>query len=116
MLGLALLLAGVCIRWAAVYTLGKYFTCVVLIKDDHRLVRSGLYKHVRHPAYTGALLAHLGLGMSFSNWFSIALSFVPYSVAALYRLRVEEQALRDAFGEEYDDYSRTTKRLIPRVF
>jgi protein-S-isoprenylcysteine O-methyltransferase Ste14 len=116
LLGLTLLLVGIAIRWAAIYTLGKYFTCAVLIKDDHRLVRKGLYKHLRHPAYTGTLVAHLGLGLSFSNWFSIALSFVPYFIAALYRMQVEEQALKDAFGAEYENYSSATKRLIPKVY
>lgn len=115
-LGLGMLLAGIAMRWTAVCTLGKYFTGTVLIKDDHRLVRSGLYKHLRHPAYTGTLVAHLGLGLSFSNWFSIALSFAPYFVAALYRMHVEEHALIEAFGEEYLEYSRGTKRLIPKVY
>ncbi|HEX7956631.1 MAG TPA: isoprenylcysteine carboxylmethyltransferase family protein, partial [Pyrinomonadaceae bacterium] len=80
------------------------------------LLRAGLYRHVRHPAYTGALLAHLGLGLSFSNWWSLALSVVPYAVAAVYRIRVEERALAEAFGAEYEDYARGTKRLIPKVF
>jgi protein-S-isoprenylcysteine O-methyltransferase Ste14 len=115
-LGLSLLVSGVAIRWTAIHTLGKYFTSTVVIKDDHRLIRAGLYKHLRHPAYTGALVAHLGLGLSFSNWFSLALSFVPYLVAALYRIHVEEQALSEAFGKEYLEYSRDTKRLIPKLY
>jgi protein-S-isoprenylcysteine O-methyltransferase Ste14 len=114
--GLILLLAGIAIRWTAVYTLGKYFTGTVLIKDDHRLIQSGLYRRLRHPAYTGTLIAHLGLGLSFSNWFSIALSSAPYLVAAIYRIHVEERALREAFGEEYVKYSRGTKRLIPKIY
>jgi protein-S-isoprenylcysteine O-methyltransferase Ste14 len=115
-LGLSLLIAGVAIRWTAIYTLGQYFTSTVVIKDDHRLIRAGLYKHLRHPAYTGALVAHLGLGLSFSNWFSLALSFVPFLVAAVYRIHVEEKALSEAFGEEYLEYSRDTKRLIPKLY
>jgi len=115
-LGLPLLVAGIAIRWTAIHTLGKYFTGTVLIKDDHRLIRAGLYKHLRHPAYTGALVAHLGLGLSFSNWFSLVLSSVPYLLAAAYRIRVEEKALSDAFGEQYIEYSRETKRLIPGLF
>lgn len=114
--GLSLLVAGVAIRWTAIHTLGKYFTSTVVIRDDHRLIRGGLYKHLRHPAYTGALVAHFGLGLSFSNWFSLALSFVPYLLAAAYRIHVEEQALTAAFGEEYLDYSRNTKRLIPKLY
>jgi protein-S-isoprenylcysteine O-methyltransferase Ste14 len=115
-IGLALLLGGIAIRWTAIYTLGKYFTPKVVIQDEHQLIRAGLYQHVRHPAYAGTLLAHLGLGLSFSNWFSLTLSFVPYVVAALYRMQVEELALRETLGEEYVYYSRKTKRLIPRVY
>ena len=115
-LGLGLLLAGISIRWVAIYTLGKYFTGTVLIREDHRLIRSGLYKHLRHPAYTGALLAHLGLGLSFSNWISLSFSLVPFTVAALYRMQVEERALREAFGESYISYSRETRRLIPKLY
>lgn len=115
-LGISLLVIGVTIRWTAIYTLGKYFTGTVMIKDDHRLIQSGLYRHLRHPAYTGALVAHLGLGLSYSNWFSLTLSVVPFLAAALYRIHVEERALAEAFGEEYRAYSRHTKRLIPKLY
>lgn len=114
--GLSLLIIGILIRGNAIRVLGKYFTGTVLIKSDHRLIRSGPYKHVRHPAYTGALLAHFGLGLSFSNWFTLGFSTIPFIAVALYRMRVEEQALREAFGSEYVDYSQTSKRLIPRVY
>lgn len=114
--GLAFLFAGIIIRWTAIRTLGKYFTGTVLIRDDHRLIQSGLYRHLRHPAYTGALLAHLGVGLSFSNWISVSLSLAPFSVAALYRMHVEERALTEAFGEAYLNYSRVTKRLIPKLY
>lgn len=115
-LGLVLLFAGIIIRWSAIYTLGKYFTGTVLIQDDHRLIRSGLYKHLRHPAYAGALLAHLGLGLSFSNWISLGCSLAPFILAASYRIHVEERALREAFGEAYLSYSRGTRRLIPKLY
>jgi protein-S-isoprenylcysteine O-methyltransferase Ste14 len=114
--GLALLTFGILIRWTAIKTLGKYFTGTVLIKDDHRLVRSGLYKYLRHPAYTGALLAHFGLGLSFSNWFALGFSTIPFITVAFYRMRVEEKALQEAFGSEYVAYSQTSKRLIPGLY
>ena len=116
LLGLVLLPLGIFVRWASIYTLGKYFTGTVLIRNDHRLIQSGIYKHLRHPAYTGALLAHLGLGLSFSNWISLALSVVPFTFAAFYRMQVEERALRDEFGEAYISYSQSTKRLIPGLY
>jgi protein-S-isoprenylcysteine O-methyltransferase Ste14 len=114
--GIALLVIGIAIRWASIRELGKYFTGTIVIKDDHRLIRTGLYRFLRHPAYSGALLAHLGLGISFANWFSLALSTVPFVVAACYRMRVEDRVLYETFGEEYLDYSVTTKRLIPKVY
>jgi protein-S-isoprenylcysteine O-methyltransferase Ste14 len=115
-LGLTLLLGGIVIRWTAIYTLGKYFTGTVLIREDHCLVETGLYRYIRHPAYAGALIAHAGLGLAFMSWFSLALSSIHYLVAAFYRIRVEEKALRDAFGEHYVAYSMHTKRLIPGVY
>lgn len=115
-LGVALLVAGVGVRWSAIRALGKFFTGVVLIREDHRLLRTGLYKHLRHPSYAGSLVAHLGLGLSFTNWFSLAFGVAPFVLAASYRMRVEERALREAFGAEYDAYARETKRLVPKIF
>lgn len=114
--GVLLLVVGIGIRWAAILTLGKYFTGLIVIKTDHQLIRTGLYRHLRHPAYTGTLLAHLGLGLSFANWFSLGLSSIPFVIVALYRMHVEERALADAFGGAYLAYKKTAKRLIPRWY
>jgi protein-S-isoprenylcysteine O-methyltransferase Ste14 len=114
--GIALMLAGISVRWVAIYTLGKYFTRRVTILDDHRVVQSGLYKYLRHPSYSGFLLGNLGLGLAFSNWLSLIIIFVPTLAAALYRMHVEEKALTQAFGSEYVDYCRATHRLIPKLY
>jgi protein-S-isoprenylcysteine O-methyltransferase Ste14 len=53
LIGLLLLILGYVIRSIAVHTLGKYFTGTVVIKSDHQLIRTGLYRRLRHPAYTG---------------------------------------------------------------
>jgi len=115
-IGLSLLIIGILIRGNAIRGLGKYFTGIVQIKDDHILIRTGPYKYVRHPAYTGALLAHLGLGLSFSNWFALGFSTIPFMAVAIYRMQVEERALQEAFGSEYVAYSQTSKRLIPGIY
>jgi len=114
--GITLMITGIVIRWAAIYTLGNYFTRTVTILESHRIVRSGLYKHLRHPSYAGYLLGNLGLGMAFSNWLSIVIIFVPILAASLYRICVEEDALLENFGDEYFEYAKSTKRLIPRVY
>jgi protein-S-isoprenylcysteine O-methyltransferase Ste14 len=116
LIGLALMLCGTGLRWAAIRTLRRYFTVNVTILEDHRIVRRGLYRRLRHPSYAGLLLRYFGFGLSFSNWLSLALIFLPMLAAILYRIRVEEAALEHAFGDEYADYARATKRLIPGVY
>lgn len=114
--GIVIMFVGLAIRWTAIYTLGRYFTRTVTIKKDHRMIQRGLYRYLRHPAYTGALLAQAGLGLAFTNWLSLVLIFAPILVAALYRMHVEEEALVEAFGVEYVEYAKNTKRLIPKVY
>jgi protein-S-isoprenylcysteine O-methyltransferase len=115
-LALVLLAAGLALRVTAIYTLGRSFTANVTIRETHRLHRSGLFRFMRHPSYTGMLLIFLALGLAMHNWLSLVLVTVPPFAALLYRIHVEEAALTGAFGEQYRDYSRTTKRLIPGIF
>ena len=114
--GLALLVAGTALRWAAIRALWNYFTVNVSILEGQRVVKRGLYGVVRHPAYTGLLLRYLGFGLAFANWLSAALIFLPLLFATLYRIRVEEEALRAHFGEEYAAYAGETKRLVPGIY
>jgi protein-S-isoprenylcysteine O-methyltransferase Ste14 len=114
--GVLVLVAGTALRWAAIRALWKYFTVNVSILEGQRVIKRGLYRAVRHPSYTGLLLRYLGFGLAFANWLSAALVFLPLLVATLYRIRVEEAALREHFGEEYTAYARATKRLVPGVF
>lgn len=113
---LVLLISGVIIRFTAIRTLGRFFTSVVAIREDHLLFNTGPYKYIRHPAYTGALLSHAGLGLAFGSWVSISLSVFPFLVAALYRIQVEEAVLTQRFGEDYANYVKRTDRLIPGVY
>jgi len=113
---LALLAFGLAVRVTAIYTLGRSFTANVTIREAHQLHRSGLFRYMRHPSYTGMLLIFLSLGLWLQNWISLVLMIVPPFIALLYRIHVEEAALTGAFGEQYRDYSRTTKRLIPGIY
>lgn len=113
---LVLMLVGLSIRWTAIITLGRFFTANVVIHEEHRLVRAGLYRHIRHPSYTGLLVAAGGVGLSFGNWLSLLVLVVPVILALLYRVRVEEAALKEAFGQTYADYCKSTKRLVPGLY
>ena len=114
--GIFLMLLGLIIRWTAILSLRKYFTVDVSILEGHKIVKKGLYKYIRHPSYAGSLVSFLGLGLAFSNWLSSIVIVVPILTAFIYRIRVEEKALIQAFGEEYLDYSKTTKHLIPKIY
>lgn len=112
---LSLLVGGLALRWYAILTLGRLFTVDVAIQADHTLVETGPYRYVRHPSYTGMLVAFLGVGVYFGNWLSIAALAVPIFLVVMIRIRVEEAALLTTFGVAYSDYCRRTKRLIPGV-
>lgn len=116
LVALGLLLGGLALRWAAILTLGRLFTVDVAILTDHAVVQTGLYRVVRHPSYTGLLLAFLGLGVFFANWLSILGLLIPITLAVLNRVYREEQALLSSLGSEYAAYCAHTKRFIPGLF
>lgn len=114
--GLFLILLGLVIRWIAILTLKQSFTVDVSVAADQSIVESGIYRHVRHPAYLGSLLSFLGLGLALVNWLSVLIIFVPIFFAFSRRINVEESVLKKSFGERYVHYCNQTKRLIPGVY
>jgi protein-S-isoprenylcysteine O-methyltransferase len=115
-LGIVLYVLGLILRWYAIIYLGRFFTVNVAIAEDHRLIDSGPYRYVRHPSYTGALMAFLGLGLCIGNWASITVLVAPIFWIFLRRMHVEEAALLEALGNQYRNYMNRTKRLIPAVY
>ncbi|MEJ0005055.1 MAG: isoprenylcysteine carboxylmethyltransferase family protein [Steroidobacteraceae bacterium] len=67
-MGIAIVMGGLALRWYSISYLGRFFTVNVAIAADHRLIDSGPYRWLRHPSYSGALLAFLGLGLCMRNW------------------------------------------------
>ena len=111
-----MLIAGAGFRLWAMLELGRFFTVTVTIQENHRLVDTGPYRVLRHPSYTGLLVALVGLGIALDNWLSLlALSALPL-VGVLLRIRAEEAALSNALGERYARYAARTDRLIPGVW
>lgn len=115
-LGLVLIIVGVVIRWSAVLTLKKYFTVDVTILNDHKLIRSGVFKYIRHPSYFGLLIAVLGLGITMVNWLSVIILLVPHAIIIIMRINEEERALEEHFGRDYENYRRNTERLTPLIY
>lgn len=113
---LVLLLLGIGLRWWAILTLGRLFTFTVKVHADHQLVRRGPYAWIRHPSYTGCLLAFLALGLALADWVALAAVTLPITAAFVYRIRVEERALVERLGAPYEEYRRSTNRLVPWIY
>jgi protein-S-isoprenylcysteine O-methyltransferase Ste14 len=116
MAALLLLIAGLAVRIAAIATLGRAFSANVAIRSAQTIQRSGLYSIVRHPSYLGMEMIFLAAGLHSHNWVSMAIIFIPPTLAILYRIHIEETALLSAFGPEYDNYRKNTRRLIPGIY
>ncbi len=114
--GVFLFVAGLLLRWWAIITLGRFFTVDVTIEKDHELVERGPFRLVRHPSYTGVLLAFVGFALTLRNWAALLVILVPIFAAFIRRMNVEEEALSRALGSRYADYMRRTKRLLPFVY
>ncbi|MCB0557665.1 MAG: isoprenylcysteine carboxylmethyltransferase family protein [Lewinellaceae bacterium] len=111
--GMTLILAGVGIRIWAIRTLGAFFTATVQIKGEHRLVREGPYRLVRHPSYLGAFMATLGCAILLQSWVGLLLAAALMLLAYSIRIKVEEEALIQAFGEQYTAFQQEAKKMIP---
>jgi len=115
-LGLVVFAAGLALRAWAVHELGRFFKFTVVVQADHRVVDTGPYRLIRHPSYTGLLVAALGLGIAFGTWLSIPACVLPPLIAFSIRLVHEERVLARELGEPYRAYMRHTRRLVPGLW
>jgi protein-S-isoprenylcysteine O-methyltransferase Ste14 len=114
--GLVVIILGIILRFVSVYSLGKFFTVDVTIRHDHRLMKDGIYKYLRHPSYSGSVLSFIGFGLSLNNWGSLIVISIPVLFAMISRIKTEEQVLSAEFGDEYTEYMKRTWRLLPLIY
>jgi protein-S-isoprenylcysteine O-methyltransferase Ste14 len=92
--------------------LGRNWSAVVTVKQDHELVRSGPYALVRHPIYTGVILALIGTTLAIGKWRALP-GMALIAAALLYKLKIEERFMSEQFGEAYARYRAEVPALIP---
>ena len=112
--GLALTVIGCAFAIWARLLLGRNWSGTVTVKEDHQLMRTGPYAIVRHPIYSGGLLALFGTALvlgELRGFAGLALTFVGWSM----KLRIEEAFMLEQFGAEYARYQREVGALIPFV-
>ncbi len=113
-LGLSLLLVGATLRSVSIIALGRCYSRRVRLLADHRLVTTGPYRWVRHPAYLGTLVGHLGLALVLGSWVGSVFWLVLFLPMVVRRILTEEPVLYRLEG--YADYARRHKRLVPLVW
>ncbi len=113
--GLGLFVIGAVLRMAAMIAMGPRFTVWVAVQEDHRLETTGLYRFVRHPSYTGAILTLVGWGLTFRSLPGLLLAMLAVPLLAS-RAAAEERLLAAEFATEYTDYRRRSWRLLPWVY
>jgi len=113
--GLAITVAGLALSVWARIQIGRNWSGLIQVKEGHQLMHTGSYAIVRHPIYSGFMLATLGTAIAFGE-ISGLLAFVMILAAWGYKSRLEETAMIEHFGAEYESYRRKVKRLIPFIW
>jgi len=99
--------------WARVH-LGKYWSAMITLKDEHKLIRTGPYRFVRHPIYTGFIAGAIGSAITIGSgdaWVGAAILMPTYLV----KIWREEKFLSAEFGEEYGRFRREVAMIVPFV-
>jgi|SRR5690348_234621 protein-S-isoprenylcysteine O-methyltransferase Ste14 len=94
--------------------LGRYWSGVVALKQDHRLIQSGPYRVVRHPLYTGIIVAAIGMVLFETTWSSVV-GMALLTACFERRAHKEDALLASEFGAEFEIYRQRTGRLVPRL-
>jgi protein-S-isoprenylcysteine O-methyltransferase Ste14 len=113
--GVAMTAAGLLFAIWARFHLGRNWSAIVTLKEDHELVRSGPYRWIRHPIYTGYLTAVLGIAIVAETGDGF-IGFAIILVALVFKMRREERLLTAEFGEQYRQFHRETVALVPFVY
>lgn len=114
--GFVMFFAGFLLRYLSLKQLREFYSEEVVLIKNQRLIKDGIYAHLRHPAYSGLLLLGLAVPLICSDYGGI-LGFIVFLVSTVfYRIRIEEKFLIEKFGDEYEQYAINVKKLIPGIF
>jgi protein-S-isoprenylcysteine O-methyltransferase Ste14 len=114
--GLIIAWAGMLLRLWAVLALGRFFTTTVVVRAEQTVVTGGPYRFVRHPSYLGVLILLFGFGLALGDLASAVAMVVLPTMGLLWRIKVEEAALRAELGDRYIEYCKGHARLIPGIW
>jgi protein-S-isoprenylcysteine O-methyltransferase Ste14 len=112
-LGVVALCGALLLFYRSHADLGKNWSISLQIRNEHRLVTTGIYRFIRHPMYSSFFLLAVAQLMLLPNWFAGATGLIGVGMLYAFRIRQEERMMMERFGAEYRDYIAHTARLIP---
>ena len=115
-IGLVLFVGGASLRLWSFHTLGRYFTFTVQTSGNQPVITNGPYRVLRHPSYAGLLLIIIAAGLLMGNWWSLLCLTVAVVGGLVFRIGVEERAMRQRLDDSYSTYAATHKRLVPFIW
>lgn len=113
--GLAMYVFSTVLRNAAIRALGRFWSLQIEIRQEHQLVREGVYRYVRHPVYAAIVLEMLSIPLVAQAWWTLLFAAFTHVPLLMFRLSREEKALVDKFGDAYRQYQREVGALWPRL-
>jgi protein-S-isoprenylcysteine O-methyltransferase Ste14 len=115
-LGLFIIVLGsVLFVWAR-RALGEFYSGHLSVVEDQPLIQRGPYHFIRHPAYGGYVLIALGLSIGYSSIGGLIIILCLLIPTVIYRIQVEDAVLAEHFGNQFREYSRKTKCLLPHIW
>jgi protein-S-isoprenylcysteine O-methyltransferase Ste14 len=114
--GAACMLAGLWLFHRSHVDLGRNWSVTLELREGHRIVEHGVYRHIRHPMYMAIFLYGIAQALLQPNWLSGPSCLLAFTVMFACRLQREEQMMLDRFGVDYELYRARTKRLVPGVW
>jgi len=110
---IAAILVSLWTIWSALRVLGKQWSLQARVLEDHKLVREGPYRFVRHPIYSGMLGMIVAAGLAWNHWIGFLISLALFGIGTAIRVHSEEKLLSEQFGAAFEDYKRSVPAVLP---
>ena len=114
--GVVCLVAGLWVFHRSHADLGTNWSVTLEVREQHRLITQGIYRHTRHPMYLALFLYSVGQVLVLPNWFAGPSYLIGFGILFAFRVRREERMMLEEFGDQYAEYMAKTKRLIPGIW
>ena len=115
-IGTAVFAAALLLLWRSHADLGRNWSAILQIRQEHTLITNGVYRYMRHPMYAAHMLWAIAQGLLLQNWLAGWIFLIAFIPTYLVQAPKEEQMMLDNFGEEYRNYISRTGRIIPRLW